>query len=207
MKGLLIKDFYLLIKYCRSVFIISLLFTLISCLGEGNYLFLVYPCVVTSVIPVTLLSCDEREKWISYSGTLPYSKAQLVSAKYMISIFMALYMILQAVIIIGIFSLGRNTFSLGELFETASSLFTMTLLPPTLILPFVFKFGSEKGRIFYYLIVGLICGLAAALNLMENVPADLISSITSTVVFAIAVIAFAGSWMVSIKIYEKKELE
>lgn len=207
MKGLLIKDFYLLIKYCRSMFLITILFTVVSCLGEENYLLLVYPCVVTSIIPVTLFSCDEREKWISYSGTLPYSKAQLVSAKYMISIFMALYMVLQAVVIIGIFSLVRNTFSLRELFETASSLFMMTLLPPTLILPFVFKFGSEKGRIFYYLIVGLICGLAAALNLTENVSTNLISSITSTVVFVFVAIAFAGSWMVTIKIYEKKEIE
>ena len=38
-------------------------------------------CWLSAMIPAVLLIYDERSKWNSYCGTLPYSKSQIVSGR------------------------------------------------------------------------------------------------------------------------------
>ena len=84
MKGLLLKDFYLSWRYCRAFLVIVAVFLAVSFTGDDNIFFLIYPIMIASVIPMTLVSYDEHDKWTAYSGTLPYTRAQLVSTKYLV---------------------------------------------------------------------------------------------------------------------------
>ena len=84
MKGLLLKDFYLSWRYCRAFLVIVAVFLAVSFTGDDNIFFLIYPIMIASVIPMTLVSYDEHDKWTAYSGTLPYTKTQLVSTKYLV---------------------------------------------------------------------------------------------------------------------------
>ncbi|NMP37237.1 MAG: ABC-2 transporter permease [Clostridiales bacterium] len=86
MKGLLLKDFYMIGKYCRSFVLILTVFLVVSCFGNDNTFFIIYPVLIAGMIPVTLISYDEREKWHIYSETLPYTRAQFVSVKYLIGL-------------------------------------------------------------------------------------------------------------------------
>ena len=86
MKGLLLKDFYLSWRYCRAFLVIVAVFLAVSFVGEDNVFFMIYPIMIASVIPMTLLSYDEHDKWTSYSGTLPYTRTQLVSSKYLVGL-------------------------------------------------------------------------------------------------------------------------
>ena len=81
MKGLLLKDLYMSAKYCRAFIAIVIIFLAVSFWGDGNAFFIIYPVLLAGIIPTSLISYDERHKWDKYSGTLPYSRAQLVSAK------------------------------------------------------------------------------------------------------------------------------
>ena len=83
MKGLLLKDLYMAAKYCRSILLVIVVFLSISFLGEDNLIFGFYPCLFCGMIPASLLSYDERSKWNVYCGTLPYTRAQFVSVKYL----------------------------------------------------------------------------------------------------------------------------
>lgn len=87
MKGLLLKEYYMIAKYCRAFLLIVVVFLAVSFFSSDNMFFIMYPAILASMIPVTLISYDEREKWNVYSGTLPYSRAQLVSAKYLAGLF------------------------------------------------------------------------------------------------------------------------
>ena len=60
MSGLLLKDFYLMRKYCRGYAVIVVIFIMVSCIGDTNAFLLFYPCVLSGLIPITLLSYDER---------------------------------------------------------------------------------------------------------------------------------------------------
>lgn len=85
MKGLLIKDAYMTVKYCKSLLLICIIFFIAQYFTE-NMFFCIYISVVTGIIPVTLLGYDERSKWSEYTSVLPYSKAQIVSSKYIIGL-------------------------------------------------------------------------------------------------------------------------
>lgn len=86
MKGLLLKDFYMATKYCKSYLFVLVAFLAASCCGKTSMFFCYYPCMIFGLIPVNMLSYDERSKWNVYSAALPYSKAQIVSGKYIIGI-------------------------------------------------------------------------------------------------------------------------
>ena len=86
MKALLQKDLYQLRAYCKSYLLICAVFFGISLAGEGNLFFITYPAMLCSLIPATLQTYDERGKWACFAGTLPFTRAQLVSAKYLVGL-------------------------------------------------------------------------------------------------------------------------
>lgn len=59
MKGLLLKDFYMARKYCRAYVVIAVVFSLLAVWGNTSFL-LAYPVLLASVIPVNLISYDEK---------------------------------------------------------------------------------------------------------------------------------------------------
>ena len=98
MKGLVLKDFYLLTRYCRNFLLVAFVFLVIYISNPGNTAAITMLCAVTGILPITLLSYDEREGWITYCQTLPYTKAQYVSAKYV----MGLIVCLGAMVLLGL---------------------------------------------------------------------------------------------------------
>ena len=93
MKGLLLKDWYMMKQYCRTYPVIAVAFMALSLVDSDNLFFVFYPCLLCGMIPVTLLGYDERSGWVQYSGTMPYTKTQIVSEKYLISLFAQLTML------------------------------------------------------------------------------------------------------------------
>ena len=55
-------------------------------MDKSNMFFVFYPCLFCGMVPVNLLAYDERSRWLQYSGTLPYTRAQIVSGKYLIGL-------------------------------------------------------------------------------------------------------------------------
>ena len=94
MKGLLLKDWYMMKMYCKSYHFIAVVFVALSLVSNGNMFFVFYPCLLCGMIPVNLLGYDERSRWMQYSGTMPYTKAQIVSGKYLIGLLAQLTILL-----------------------------------------------------------------------------------------------------------------
>ena len=84
MKGLLLKDWYMMKQYCRTYPVIAVAFMALSLVDSDNLFFVFYPCLLCGMIPVTLLGYDERSGWVQYSGTMPYTKIQIDSEKYLV---------------------------------------------------------------------------------------------------------------------------
>jgi len=86
MKGLLLKEWYMMKKYCKAYLLSSVVFIAVSLFSSDSLFFVFYPCLLCGMIPVYLLAYDERSRWMQYSGTLPYTKAQIVCGKYLIGL-------------------------------------------------------------------------------------------------------------------------
>lgn len=171
MKGLLLKDMYMLVKYARSVFAIILCFFIVSAVQEeGPSYFSVFPCIMAGIIPMTLLSYDETEKWNVYAQTMPYTKAQIVSAKYLIGLAAGLSVSLVSVVV-DTCAHRTQPFAPGGFFTQILLLILYSLAAPALCLPFIFKLGMAKGRLIYLGVLGLSYGGAAFLVSSDKLPA------------------------------------
>ena len=157
MKGLLLKDFYQTVKYCRAYLVLVLVFLAVPLFSEDSMFFLVYPCVFAGMIPVTLLGYDERSRWLQYSETLPYTKAQIVSAKYLIGLAAQVLILVLAVASQAGRMATTGSFSGKELLALMTVLLVVSCVTSSITLPFMFKWGVEKGRVAYNIMIGIGC--------------------------------------------------
>lgn len=208
MKGLIIKDLYMTAKYCRSNIIISFLFLLLSLASPDNLFFTFYPAMLGGMIPTNILAYDERSRWIQYSDTLPYSRAQIVSGKYIIGL------IAQGTIIVSIgiahaaVMISNGTFSTEAFGVFMMLILTMSLISSSINLPFMFKYGVEKGRLAYYVMVGIVCGgsVAASQIMTESTEQEINLFGVLPIVCLIGIGIYALSWYFSVVFYKKREL-
>ncbi len=207
MKGLLLKDFYLSWRYCRAFLVIVAVFLAVSFTGDDNIFFLIYPIMIASVIPMTLLSYDEHDKWTAYSGTLPYTRTQLVSAKYLVGLCFGTVAFLISMAATTVRMLIGGGFILEQFAVVGTALLVLGCLGPALILPYVFKYGAEKGRIAFYITVGVFSGVAAVLAGMGFQIQTMTRGLWPLAVVAgVAILLYALSWVLSIRFYQKREL-
>lgn len=208
MKGLLYKNFadawqvgrfYIVPIVALCVFVIMM-----GTDSMNNLIWLVYPLLLLSSLPFAALSVDEKCGWDSYYTTLPVTKAQRVSASYLVTLLLTSSGALLGALLL--LRAGENAVDfLLFLLPPAALLF------PTVALPFCFAQGGVKGatnaRYFLILFVVGITVLQSTtrMNTRNSSLFDAIdfSPWLSLVVFAAI---FALSWVISIKLYEKREI-
>lgn len=208
MKGLLLKDWYMAKKYCRAHLLIAIVFIAASIyVGEENMFFITYPCIFIATVPTVLLSYDERCKWDEYCGTLPCSKKQFVSEKFLVGLIVTLPLIIITAVIFAVRAGLEGHFNFGETIEIVSVLAIISAFVSSVTLPFMIKLGVEKGRIAYYVMIGVTTALAV---LAPNIIG---AGIQKEMTFAFAPVAIAAalalyvlSWKLSVKLYENREL-
>lgn len=176
MKALLMKDCYVLWKQMRIFILILLVFCLFN--GSFGNLFVV---IWASMMPYTAMAYDERSKWNQLAAMMPYSTRDIVLSKYALG---WLLMVCALVLCLVVQTLARIAGS--GLDTVAPSGYLLGLLAGILILnitlPLFFRFGVEKGRMWMFLLIILVCGATGAL-----------SSVTISVAEGYASMAFQNS--------------
>jgi len=208
MKGLLLKDWYMTKKYCKYYLFVGIGFIILSLMSKGNMFFIFYPCLLCGMIPVNLLGYDERSRWTEYVGTLPYTKKQIVSAKYLIGLFAQIAMLTMTCIAQGIKMGFAHEFVLKEFLVLVMLLLVMATITSSLTLPFIFKLGVEKGRAAYYVMIGVTCaGSIVASNLLSvEVQAEIKLNGILPFICLVGIGIYALSWYLSVVFYQKREL-
>ena len=102
----------------------------------------------------------------------------------------------------------KGGFILSEYTLTVSLVLVMSLVSSSISLPFMFKLGVEKGRMAYYIMVGVVCAggifLAKLLAKDSEIPVNLSNSLPFICIAAVSI--YALSWYLSIIFYKKREL-
>ena len=201
MKGLMKKEFLMLWRASRAFALICVVFIAMSAVSQDNIIFLFMPIMISGLLPSTLLSYDERCKWQEFSGALPVSRAQLVSAKYLLGLgcmtaILVLTLILHLIV---------RRYPPQMLLMMLSAVFGLALFISAVSLPMMFKFGVEKGRLWYYATLVLVGGASGA---SAGVTTDLFSEGLPSFLWLIpclGVVIFALSWLLAIRFYQKRE--
>ncbi len=213
MKGLLLKDLYMMKSYLKAYLFLIPVFWILGSFSEDSLFLTVYSCLLTAMIPISLQTYDEKEHWSCYSCTLPYSSGQLVSVKYLLNL---MTMLLNfTMILLGqlIRTLCVSEFNLQELSLLLIPELFISVLPTVFILPIIFKFGAEKSQLANIILAVLIGVVFGGMTIAEDsIGTETVISkvlqnpaVFTAIALAGIVILYGISWQISMKIYARKE--
>ena len=208
MRGLLLKDWYMMKKYCRYYFFVCIGFIILSMMSSGNMFFIFYPCLLCGMIPVNLLGYDERSRFTEYVGALPYTKTQIVSAQSLIGLFTQIAMLTVICITQGVKMGIEGNFVLKEFLVLMMLLLIMASVSSSLTLPFIFKYGVEKGRGAYYVMIGVVCAgsIISTTIFKESMQKDIQLNGVLPIACLVGIGIYVFSWYLSTVFYNKREL-
>ncbi len=217
MKGLLLKDWYMVLRYWKSMFVFNILYAIIASMSKSSMAvtFAFLNIVLGTMVVKSLMAYEEQNKWDSLAISLPVTGEQLVLEKYLVGFLGALITsIITAVImsLAGIFLKKNIGF---PLWQTLMMFVAAGMLLISFELPVLFKFGVNKGRIWFLAAVALVAGIGGGIGgllgeILENnpkVPAWLRGSVVPGIMIAIILGAAAIfiSVRLSVRFYKKRE--
>ena len=210
MKGLLIKDWFVIWKQAKWMLLLAILYLVLTATGS-SYFFVGFSVLFLSMLPITVMGFDEKSKWNHYAVNMPFSRRDMVKSKYLlagiaIGTAMVLYFLITSVV-----GLIKN--QPVDYRALLYSLLPMLALGVTFIsfnLPVMFKFGVEKGRLWFVLITAILAGGVGALIGVSSDGTgrlvDWVSRLPVGLILLGIVLIFLGSLLLSMRIYEKRDL-
>lgn len=213
MTGLLRKDLLLLAKALRAFALFALVFAVLS-FSQGNNENIgsavgAYFFIMIVIMQVFTLSADEQARWLRLEKALPVTSYQAVLSKYLMSI---LGTVLGMVIFM-VFCIREimTTGNFAEPLYIAAGLAGAALFLAAVEFPLLYRFGSNSGR-FLFLGVAIVAVAIVWAGQMAGLPLEAAISWFSAnqtllliLGFSIPVLAFIGSYFLSVSIYRKKE--
>ncbi len=163
-------------------------------------LFLMYPVMLAGLTAVTLIAYDERSGWTTLSRAMPYSKAQLVSVKYIVTLLFAR----DGGRAGGCRPARAGRHGRGQCRQhgrhSGHAAFC-GLVTPAVLLPLVFRFGVEKARILYGIVLGLVIGCMIFVSMtVQNMPQLVADGVFAVRALPVSAVLFGLSWLLSIRI-------
>ncbi len=202
MIGLFIKDLLNLKSQLRFILLLLGVYGLIAITNDNSAMLGAIIAIMGVMIPTTALSYDEKAKWDKYALSMPLSRTDLILSKYLLGIAFSLVgFILNFLISLWIgFTSYKESLILSMLLLSAGLFFLSFVLPP------MFKFGVEKGRIVMMLLIfSPTLFLLILKNMNVKLPsADLIEKFWY-ILPAFSVLVLFASIALSVKIYSRKE--
>lgn len=203
MKALFRKDIYEITTSLKSVILIWLIFPIVAAINPNASYFVLYIGLLAGTLSSTLISYEEREKWPLFAGTLPVSRKQIVTERYLLT----LLLVLAATAIGGLVLLsyhlrGYSEYaSIGLLVQN----FSTSLVMPSLLLPFTYRYGIEKSRyIVMFLVIGIALGSQSLSSIFEG--KDGIMDPTLPLIVIGCLVLFGLSYLFSVKWYQKHDI-
>ncbi len=209
LKGVLIKDIGLVKNQLLIVLFIIIIYAIAFGFSDNVEAVAAfagsYSVIIMSMLPVTLLSFDEKNKWGRYSAAMPVSRKANVASKYIIMLGMSL---INAVVMgIVYYVTGIDDMIVFIIFLLGASLFVGSI-----VTVLAYKFGSNYARFIFMgiFVVVFILFATAARGLGDFLgklfTLDAGNFIYAAIVFlAFSILVSISSMMASMHIYENKD--
>ncbi len=209
MKGLLLKDFCILKKQMKLMVVFVIFYAIWAVAAKMPTMMGTMVILLSIMMPISSMSYDEAGQWYRYAFSLPIPRRTLVLSKYVLGFLVSLGgLVVSAIgnIIILALTNGENAL---ESWLTIIGFLELGVIFLSIIIPILFKYGVEKGRLFI-VVIAVIPSLLVALlgstlktsgTLMPS--AELLQAILySSPLFTLAI--FLISFRISVGICRKK---
>jgi ABC-type transport system involved in multi-copper enzyme maturation permease subunit len=208
MKGLLLKDLLNLKNSVRSLLFIFIFYVIFS-VATSNFSFVAGMSVLLcTMLTFTTFSYDEYNKWDRYALSTPVSRRTLVAGKYVLSLILTLFGgAISFLALLCTYAVNQSIEKVGENALSILGVMAVSVLFSGIILPIIFKFGVEKGRLLLFVVLAIPSGLIFILyRLGVTLPSEA-QLMTWLIGFLFLILLiFFFSFYVSCRIYAKKDL-
>ena len=202
MSGILIKDLYNLKGQLKIAGVILLVYGIITLQSDNYSMLSVMTGVFGMMLPVTACAYDEKAKWDRMALSMPLSRRDLALGKYLLGTGLATAGLLINLIVLFIIGVDQVPGGMG----VPLGVFAANLIFLALLLPIIFHFGVEKGRM-YMLALFLIPTVLILLLQGRELPAipDGSLGMLKLLIPLLVVVMLAGSLRISAGIMDRKE--
>lgn len=197
MKALVLKDWFVVFKQMKMFILFIAVFSILP--GTSTTMFAV---VYAAMLPYSALAYDERSKWDQLAAMMPYSDRDIVLGKYVLGwIFTAgsITIALAAQFLMAPFThIGPDV--MGAVLAGCAGVCIMAC-----ILPLMFRFGVERGRmVFIMVVVAAAVFSSSAISLGSQAPEGLPPALT-VLLPAAAVLLSLVSIPLSVRMYRRRD--
>lgn len=211
MKSMILKDFYNIGHQVKYV-----LFVLIALLPISSPSSYIFCCsFVCGTVVMTTFVFDEQVSWPRYAMIMPLSKKDLVGGKYVV---LLSFCLMGSLLGLAVSAVGGMVFQkttpepagIGELLLYALEASAAAMVPGSLSVPLVLRFGAEKGRML--VIAACLFSTAVCLGAGRLLPLSetaAVENLLRCVVYglpAAAVLWCCLMYRISCRIFESQEL-
>lgn len=209
MKGLLLKDLFVVSEFVRVLTLMAIVFIASMMAIDGfSVIGAMISLLVVSLV-ISSFSYDDLAHWDSFAATLPVSRRKLVASKYLFLLLLGVLAVVFNGLVSVLFAALQPGVSLAEQFVTGILISMAACIIDFVLIPLIYKYGAEKSRMMMMMAIVIIFGITyggAALLKMLNIGTDWIT--LPILIGGIAAAFLASlliSWICSVKIVEKKE--
>lgn len=217
MKGLLIKDYKLLMLQKKTFLLMLLIAICMNFAMQENALFIIgYLTFFAAFVANTTMSYDEYGNGILFLLTLPVTGKTYVRSKYAGNLLLILtFWFASAVLEAVLYTVQGMQFFTTETMIGACSILPSSLIFVDFMIPLVLRFGQEKGKLVWAAVGGLIFAVIAVLNaLSEAGKLEAVKQLLGNLVqhgilltvciIGLSLLGLAVSYGFSVKVMEKK---
>lgn len=220
MKGLLVKDFKILMN--QKKFMIMFFFVAIVLSFSMDSSFIVsYISMIGTILTLSTISFDYQDEGYSFLMTLPIRRGDYAIGKYAFTVLgLACFWGISLVLQFASFFIQGTEFDLTETLLTDICLLPLFIFVAAVLIPIEIKFSPEKVRVVMFLFFGIVLviamgGKALLEKLQDNTGIEFVSKLETLDavnplplimgVLAISIIMLSISMIISVRIMEKRE--
>lgn len=204
-------------SYQKNLIFLFLFYAALSLILDSIY-FSIFLIWVFGFYIIGTLTMDNYSKWDLYACSLPVTKKQVVSAKF---ILLFLFLVIGCLLFsgIGVITALLHHSSISEMLISAFSTFLVTLPYFGFLMALAYKIGPERAKgfmVFPVILVGAAAFLIykfadsqflsqASLTITQLLESNLFSILLSVGLVIVCVLLYLIGWAVSLSIYKHKE--
>ena len=201
MKGLLLKDFYNVKNLILYYALVAAVFAVVSVVSSNIYFFCGFMIFISVGLVSSTISYDAQDKWDRYALSSGVSRRTAVMSKYVFTVVTILCSLALGLIL----ALALGYRQAVDFLPVVAYSFA-GVLSVGIVLPCFFRFGVEKARVIYMIVIVFTVALmVGGISLFErlNFAAQAPWMLVLLAVLSVAILAI--SYFVSLRIYRNKE--
>ena len=220
MKGLLVKDFKILMNQKKFMIMFCLVAIVLSFSMDSSFI-VSYISMIGTILTLSTISFDYQDEGYSFLMTLPIKRGDYAVGKYAFTVLgLACFWGISLVLQFASFFIQKTEFDLAETLLADICMLPLFIFIASVLIPIEIRFSPEKVRVVMFLFFGFALVIAmggkALLGMLEDKTGgqflskfetlDMVNPVLLILgLLALSIIMLSVSMIISIRIMQKRE--